>query len=239
VTPPLFFVPPEALAADPVVVDGAEGHHAADVRRLQPGEAVAVGDGRGGLVRGAVAEVVRGRIVVEVRERRTVPAPDLRLVVVQAVAKGGRDLDAVEAMTEVGVDEVLGWEAARSVARWTDRTATKWQTAAREAAKQSRRVWIPDVHGPLTTAQVSARLEAAPLAVVLHEEADEPLATVAVPPVGEVVLVVGPEGGLTQEELEAFRQAGARACRLGSSVLRTSTAGVAGLAVLSAQARWR
>ncbi|HEU5033155.1 MAG TPA: 16S rRNA (uracil(1498)-N(3))-methyltransferase [Mycobacteriales bacterium] len=246
-TPPLFFVSATALAADPVVVDGAEGRHAADVRRLQPGEAVCVGDGRGALVRGVVADVARGRVEVSVGERLTVPRADPWFVVVQAVAKGGRDLDAAEAMTEVGVDEVVGWEAARSVARWTERTSAKWHATVREAAKQSRRSWVPAVAGPLSTTQVAQRLEAAALAVVLHEDGSERLADIAdrregpggLPRAGEVVLVVGPEGGVAAEELERFAAVGARVCRLGESVLRTSTAGVAALSVLSAAERWR
>src|SRR4051794_22185431 len=138
-TAALFFVEPAALTAARVVVDGAEGRHAADVKRLRPGEPVLLGDGCGALVEGVVAEVGRGRLEVDVQSRRQVAAPDPRFVVVQALAKGGRDTDAVEAMTEVGVDEIVGWQASRSVGRWTDRTAEKWRATAREAAKQSRR----------------------------------------------------------------------------------------------------
>lgn len=238
-TAPLFFVAADALAADPVVVDGAEGRHAADVRRLAVGEPVSVGDGHGALVHGTVAEVSRSRIVVAAAQRLQVPAADPAYVVIQALAKGGRDLDAVEAMTEVGVDAVIGWQAARSVARWSERTTEKWRATAREAAKQSRRAWVPEVSGPARTAEVAERLRAADVAVVLHEEAMAPLATMAVPDSGEVVVVVGPEGGLAPEEIDAFTAAGASACRLGDSVLRTSTAGVAALSVLSTQRRWR
>src|SRR4051812_36077691 len=170
-TAALFLVETAALAGDRVVVDGAEGRHAADVKRLRVGEPVLVGDGAGMLVDGVVAEVGRGRMLVEVRERRQVEPPDPRFVVVQALAKGGRDTDAIEAMTEVGVDEVVGWQAARSVARWTDRTADKWRATVREAAKQSRRAWVPAVTGPTATRDVAAMLDAAALAVVLHESA--------------------------------------------------------------------
>lgn len=224
-TAPVFLAPAERLGADRVVLDGAEGHHAADVRRLRRGETVTVADGAGSWVRGPVAEVARGRVVVAVEERGAAAAPSPRLVVVQALAKGGRDLDALEAMTEVGVDAVAGWQAGRSVARWTDRTSARWAGTVREAAKQARRVWVPEVSGPLTTARVSELLEAAALAVVLHEEASEPLAALTVPAVGDVVVVVGPEGGVAPEELATFASAGAHVCRLGGTVLRTSTAG--------------
>lgn len=238
-TRPLFFVPPDALTTDRVVIDGDEGRHAADVRRLRVGEQVDVGDGAGAVVHGQVAEASRGRVVVDVQARHDVPAADPAFVAVQAVAKGGRDEDAVEAMTEVGVDEVLGWQAARSVAQWSDRTAGRWAATARAAAKQARRAWIPTVAGPLSTAEVAQRLAAAELAVVLHEGATEFFADVTMPGSGQVVVVVGPEGGITDDEVAAFAAAGAHVCRLGEQVLRTSTAGVAALSVLSAATRWR
>ena len=238
-TAPLFFVDTEALAAERIVVDGDEGRHAADVRRLRVGERVDIGDGCGHLARGDVVEVTRGRVVVGVKSREEVPAPSPRFVVVQALAKGGRDLDAVEAMTEVGADEIVAWAADRSVARPTDRTLAKWSATAREAAKQSRRPWMPGVSGPCSTADVTNRLADAALAVVLHEEATEPLATLPLPAAGDVVLVVGPEGGLSDAEIDALGSTGAHIRKLGDTVLRTSTAGVAALSVLSAVARWR
>jgi 16S rRNA (uracil1498-N3)-methyltransferase len=161
------------------------------------------------------------------------------LVVVQALAKGGRDEDAVEAMTEVGVDDVVGWSASRSVAKWTERTGPKWQTTAGAAARQARRSWWPTVAGPLSTAEVATRLAAADLGLVLHEDATQSLASVAVPDSGEIVLVVGPEGGINDQELAAFSAAGAATVRLGETVLRSSTAGVAALSVVAARTRWR
>jgi 16S rRNA (uracil1498-N3)-methyltransferase len=237
-TAPLFFVDGAALAGDRVVVEGAEGRHAADVRRLRVGEHVDLGDGWGHLAHGVVVDVARGRIVVEVGGREEIPAASPRFVVVQALAKGGRDLDAVEAMTEVGVDEIVAWSASRSVARPTERTLSRWSATAREAAKQSRRAWVPEVSGPVTTEALCEQLRDAALAVVLHENATEVLAAQSLPGAGDVVLVVGPEGGLTGEEIETFARAGARVSRLGDTVLRTSTAGVAALSVLSAAGRW-
>ena len=236
-TRPLFLV--EAVAVGRVVVGGDEGRHASDVRRMRAGEHVLLGDGRGIVGDGVVAAVTRGSLEVDVSAVRTEPAPQPRFVVAQALAKGGRDEDAVEAMTEVGVDEVLGWQAARSVAKWTDRTHARWAATARAAAKQSRRAWVPVVAGPLTTSELAERAAGAALAVVLHEDATEPLAGCVVPDSGEVLVVVGPEGGIAADELDALVASGAVACRLGPQVLRTSTAGVAALSVLSAQTRWR
>lgn len=238
-TAPLFFVDASAWTADRIVVGGEEGRHAADVRRLRLGEVVDIGDGHGRLARGVVADVQRGRIVVAVEHRHEVAVPSPRFVVAQALAKGGRDLDAVAAMTEVGVDEVVAWQAERSVAKPSSRTIERWQATAVAATKQSHRAWVPTVVGPACVDDVATLLRGASLGIVLHEEANGPLSLVRVPEDGDVVIVVGPEGGLSPVELTAFENAGARLYRLGDTVLRTSTAGVAALSVLSAMRRWR
>jgi 16S rRNA (uracil1498-N3)-methyltransferase len=243
VTPPLFFVPADRLAGERVVLDGAEGRHAATVRRLGVGQRVDLADGSGLLCRCVVAAVGRDRLELEVRSRVLSPPAQPRLVVVQALPKGDRGELAVELMTEVGVDVVIPWAAERCMTRWEgargQRAAQRWHAHAREAAKQSRRPRIPEI-GPLAgTAAVAARLAGAALGVVLHGEAERPLTSLEVPATGDVVVVVGPEGGITPDELAAFDAAGAKPARLGPEVLRTSTAGVAALAVLQSRTgRW-
>ena len=200
-------------------------------------------DGAGGWASGVVSAVQRDELDVSVESLTRVPPPAPRLVVVQALPKGDRGELAVELMTEVGVDEVVPWAAARCVTQWKaergDKALARWRSTAREAAKQSRRAWHPVVSAPATTAAVAERLAAAALAVVLHEEATAPLAAADVPAVGEVVAVVGPEGGLTQEELALLANAaGTPAYRLGDTVLRTSTAGAVAAGVLLARTRW-
>jgi 16S rRNA (uracil1498-N3)-methyltransferase len=226
-------------------LSGAEGHHAADVQRLRAGEPLILADGRGGTASAVVAAVGRGSIDVLVGERRLADAPDPRLVVVQGIAKGDRGELAVQAMTEIGVDEIVPWAASRSVVQWRSdrgiRAREKWVSTAREAAKQARRSWLPVVAGApdCTTKQVAARLGEATAVFVLHEEASDRLTAAKLPDGGEIALVVGPEGGISDAELGAFVAAGAQVVRLGDSVLRTSTAGMAALAVLSARLnRW-
>ena len=241
---PFFLVDRERLGSDSVTLDGAEGRHAATVRRVATGERVVLTDGRGLRARCRVTAVDHGQLEVAVETRDHVPPSQPRLVVVQALPKGDRGELAVEMMTEVGVDEVVPWAASRCVTQWRaergDRALNRWRSSVREAAKQARRAWIPEVTGLHDTALVTERLAAASLAVVLDEEASMPLADVVVPAQGEVMVVIGPEGGITAQELHDFSAAGATAVRLGPTVLRTSTAGTAALAVLlSRTAGWR
>ena len=241
---PLFLVEPGTLDGRATVrLDGEEGRHAAVVRRVRVGEQVELSDGTGTVARCAVEGVDRRVLTCRVLElvERPVPAP--HLVVVQALPKGERGELAVELLTEVGVDEVVPWGAARCVARWRGereaRGVRRWRAASREAAKQSRRAWVPEVTGLSTTADVTSRLASADLALVLHEGTARPIAAVRPPESGELVLVVGPEGGITPGELEVFEAAGALPVRLGPSVLRTSTAGAVAAGVLLARtSRW-
>ncbi len=247
-TAPLFLVPPGSLdgagVGAVVPVEGDEAHHAAVVRRIAAGEQVIVGDGQGAGVAGTVQTVTRDLVTILVEERRDEPEPTPRLVLVQALAKGGRDEDAVEAATELGVDEVIPWQAARSIVQWRGPKATKahqkWVNVVEAAAKQSRRLRTPLVADLVTTRQLVARLGGPTVTpFVLHEEASEPLAGAALPGSGEIVLVVGPEGGIGPDELDQLVEAGARPVRLGAGVLRSGTAGPAAISVVSAAARWR
>ncbi|HEY0167738.1 MAG TPA: 16S rRNA (uracil(1498)-N(3))-methyltransferase [Jatrophihabitans sp.] len=241
-TPPLFLVP-DLGDGDTIVLTGPEAHHAATVKRLAVGEPALLADGHGGLAEARVSQVSPDRVVFEVLSRSVSATPEPRLVVVQALPKGERAELAVELLTELGVDEIIPWSAARSISQWKgDRAAkgvAKWRRAAQEAAKQSRRARVPAVSELAGSGQVADRVAAAGLALLLHAEADEPLSRVSAPAAGEVLLVVGPEGGLSPAELELFTGRGARPVRLGAEVLRTSTAGAAALAVLSVSSgRW-
>jgi 16S rRNA (uracil1498-N3)-methyltransferase len=248
VSAPVFLAAPEELApARPggrVVLGGAEGRHAVSVRRLREGEEIVLTDGAGTGAYGTVA-AVRGRDTLEVAVTavRTEPEPEPRLTVVQALPKGERGELAVATMTEVGVDAIVPWSAARCVTQWKGergaRSLEKWRATARESGKQSRRLRHPEVTGPMTTRQVAALIAGAGFAAVLHEEESAALATAPLPGTGSLVLVVGPEGGITPEELATLTAAGATPYRLGPTVLRTSTAGVAAAAaVLTRTGRW-
>lgn len=238
---PLFLLDDLPETAE-LLVDGAEGRHAVDVLRLEPGERVRVGDGRGAVAEGSVVSAGPQGLRVAVSGRFEVPAPQPEFVLVQALPKGDRGPLAVDLATELGVDRIVPWTAARCVTRWRDdrvaKGVAKWRAAARAASKQSRRPRVPEVTEPMSTREVCGLLGDADLAVVLHEQARRPMAGLAVPARGVVAVVVGPEGGMTDGEVVAFAAAGAEAVRLGPEVLRTSTAGAAALAALSTRSRW-
>jgi 16S rRNA (uracil1498-N3)-methyltransferase len=234
---PVFFC--EELGGEYVALAGAEGRHASVVRRIGVGERVRVTDGKGEYVEGPVTAASKGGITVAVDVREKVPPAEPRLVVVQAIPKGERAELAVEMLTEVGADLVVPWNAERSQFRASPervaKTVTRWRSWAFEASKQARRAWFCEVAEPASTQDVTDLVRRAALPVVLHEEATSPLAALPVPASGEVVVVVGPEGGLTDAELTAF---GVEPVRLGDTVLRTSTAGVAAAAMLLGRSRW-
>ena len=226
-----------------VEVSGDEAHHAVAVRRLREGEQVVLTDGRGASATGTVAATGKRLLTVTVASVSHEPRPEPAITVVQALPKGDRGELAVEVLTEVGVDRIVPWGASRSVAVWKGERATrshaKWQATAREAAKQSRRAWLPTVTPLASTADLAAVVAEADLAVVLHEDGSVPLSAIDVPPAGRLVVVVGPEGGVTPEELELLADAGAHVVRLGAEVLRTSTAGVVAVAaLLTRTGRW-
>jgi 16S rRNA (uracil1498-N3)-methyltransferase len=258
VSAPVFLADPGRLddlaSGSQYVLDGAEARHAGVVQRRRAGERVDVADGAGVRLRCTVAAVEPGRLVLDVLERLEEPPSAVRLVLVQALAKGDRDELAIEAATEVGADGVVPWQADRSVVVWRgDRAAksrARWRATVRAAAKQARRAWVPSVAEPVESQGLSRLVRrtvaTGGCALVLHEEAAVALGSVplpATPPEGhgavEVLVVVGPEGGISDTELEALTAAGGAAVRLGPHVLRTSTAGPVALAILAERlGRW-
>ena len=227
------------------VVEGDEGFHAATVRRLRPGEQLVLSDGAGELAEAEVVSVDKRTLTAQVLARSTAPRPHPPVTVVQAIPKSERSELAVELATEAGADDVIAWQAERCVARWDGERAAKglrrWRAVARSAARQSRRARIPAVDGPLSTEglcdYLAGRTDA--VVLVLHESAGRRLADVPLDQAGAIVLVVGPEGGIGEAELEALTRAGAVPVVLGPTVLRTSTAAAVALGALGVlTSRW-
>jgi 16S rRNA (uracil1498-N3)-methyltransferase len=239
---PVFLGPVTGVAVgDTVVVEGDEARHAVVVRRIRLGEEVVLVDGVGAAATCTVTGTSKSSLEAEVSSVSVTSRPQPHVTVVQAIPKGDRAELAVEVLTEIGVDRIVPWAAARSVGVWRGERAAKslakWRSTAREAGKQSRRAWLPEVAPLASTAEVASLVSEADLAVVLHEAARASLASLPLDGVGSVLLVVGPEGGISDEELTTL--GAAHVVRMGESVLRTSTAGVAAVAaLLSRTSRW-
>lgn len=223
------------------MLTGQEGRHASTVRRLLPGERADLTDGAGTVVECMVSAARPGELELTVLARRIEPRPEPRLAVLQAIPKGERGELAVELLTEVGADVIVPWAAERCVAVWRgDRAAksrARWGAAAEQAAKQSRRAWLPEVTAQADLPGAVRRAEAAALAIVLDPDASESVTTVELPADGEILLAVGPEGGIAPAETDALLAAGAIAARLGPTVLRASTAGVVAAGILLSRTR--
>ena len=247
---PVFFATPGALdqqvSGSLYVLQGPEARHAVTVKRISVGESVDIADGAGKRLTGTVSAVGQGELTVECSALETEERPDLRLVLVQALAKGDRDELAAETATELGIDAVVPWQSERSIVRWKGERAAKahakWQSVVTAAAKQARRVWIPEVRAAVDGPGLVAAVTAADLAIILHEDAVRPLRQVLEswrdsggrgPGPREILLIVGPEGGISPREVTKLCSAGAVTALLGHHVLRSSTAGPAATVLAS------
>jgi 16S rRNA (uracil1498-N3)-methyltransferase len=228
------------------VLDGREGRHAATVRRIRVGEPITLSDGHGLLVESEVIGAQRDRLELKVHTRTVAAPASPRVTVVQALPKSDRSELAVELMTEAGADAIVPWQAARCIANWEGKAAKavdKWRTAARTAARQSRRAYIPDVadlHGTRDLLELVCRAkESGAVIAALHESGTSRFTELPFADVPAIVLIVGPEGGLDDAELSALSDAGADIVLLGPTVLRTSTAAAVALGALGALTpRW-
>lgn len=240
----LFYTETIPAAGELAVVDGEEGFHAATVRRIRPGEQLVLSDGAGVLADCVVEAADKRSLTARVTTRRTAHRPSPAVTVVQAIPKSERSELAVELATEAGADDFIAWQAARCVARWdgdrADKGLRRWRAVARSAARQSRRPYIPGVSGPLSTPALADLIAGrADTVLVLHESATVPMAEITVAQSDSIVLVVGPEGGIGDDELAELTAVGAVSVRLGPTVLRTSTAAAVALGALGVlTTRW-
>jgi 16S rRNA (uracil1498-N3)-methyltransferase len=243
VTRALFYVDALPEVGELAVVDGDEGFHAANVRRLRTGEELDLGDGNGALAHCVVEDAAKGRLTARVLDRSIVPAAAPAVTVVQALPKSDRSELAIELATEAGADAFIAWQASRCVARWdglakVDKGLRRWGAVARSAARQSRRPYIPPVTGVVSTAELVQQVrDDGATALVLHESATVKLSELPVAQADSLLLVVGPEGGIADDEIAALTAAGATAVRLGPTVLRTSSAAAVALGALGVLSR--
>ncbi|MFW0787811.1 16S rRNA (uracil(1498)-N(3))-methyltransferase [Gordonia sp. CPCC 206044] len=239
-SPPLFWVDEVPPAGADVVLSGSEGRHAVTVARLTVGEPLIVGDGRGSTACCDVTAITgKDTLTAHAHTFSYVEAPRPRVTVVQALPKSERSELAVDLATEAGADRIVPWQAARCVARWAakaDKGVAKWTATAAAAAKQSRRPWIPEITPLAATIDVRARcadvIAAGGVVAVLHEHGASPIRELPLADVPEIVLVVGPEGGLDDAEIADLTALGGTSVILGPQVLRTSTAAAVALGAI-------
>ncbi len=230
-----------AAVGERVTVGGAEARHAVTVSRISIGESITIGNGAGLVISGLVVSAQHTEFVVEVETVVETPPASPAIWLVQALAKGDRDELAVQQATELGVDGVIPWSAQRSIVKWegakVQKGRARWGAIVREASKQSVRPWVPEV-GDLASLAVLVALATETRMLLLEPSAERTLSALE-PDDRDVVLVVGPEGGIAPSELSRLEAAGATSVRLGDTILRTSTAGPAAVAVLNARlGRW-
>lgn len=238
---PLFFA---AIGSDSAVgtsftLGGPEAKHAISVRRMTIGESISVSDGSGVKMRGKVTKVKKETLEISIESIEELFAPKSQLFLVQALAKGDRDELAIQACTELGLFGVIPWQADRSISIWKaekkQKGQARWQSIVTEAAKQSLRAFIPRVEQVLDSQELISALEVFDQVLILEPEADKSITEINPPAEGKVAIVVGPEGGISEQELESFKKAGFSSVRLGRGVLRTSTAGMAAVSYLQAK----
>ncbi len=234
---PFFFVEPADNNGNRIALNRADAAHLTKVRRARPGDRIRVSDGMGRVwqleLTTASATKTEGQVVEEI----FVPKPKPDMALLQGLAKGTKIDFVIQKLVEMGIDFIGIFISERSVPDWDDdrrsKATARWRTVAREAAKQSRRAWLPRVEGPLdleAAVEISSSYE---LSVLADADSKTPLKELlrdAHP--GPVVGTVGPEGGLTKREAAAFENAGAIPVNLGTNILRTETAAVVLMAAL-------
>ena len=230
----LFFVPdlPSQVGAS-YSFNSEDANHAIKVLRIEVGEIFRVSDGNGGWANVQVNEVTKRSLETTVLEVGRQEPLEIQFTVVQALPKSDRAKEAVELLTEAGADVIVPWLANRSISR--TEVISKFATTAREASKQSRRLFIPQLHETVKEKGVIELIKSADLALVFHESAQVKLSEIITPQTKakNVVVVIGPEGGITEEELAAFAAAGAHIAGLGRPILRSAHAGLAALSAVN------
>ena len=206
--------------------------HAIRVLRIQSGDFFNLSDGKGTWSHVEAKEVHKKHMTVEVLTTGYQDPLDIHFTVIQAIPKGDRIKEAIEMCTEGGADRIVMWKSARSIGKSEDKIE-KLQTTAREASKQSRRFRIPEVIGVAATHDVVDQIAQADLAIVFHESAAMKISQLAVPGCKKVAIIIGPEGGLTDEEIDTFAGAGAKVALMGRPVLRSAHAGLAALSAVN------
>jgi 16S rRNA (uracil1498-N3)-methyltransferase len=231
----LFFIA-EIPADNRLVVEDSEAHHAISVLRIEKGEEVQVSDGSGNWILGTVGDITRKKFEVIIKERNEQILPKPKLTVMQGIPKSDRLKEAIELMVEAGADEIIPWSASRSISKWQKDSRNKWESAAFASAKQAKRFSIPKIAEEVDIQEFLSSKSGSFAVIVLHENGGIKLSKIIsekMADLDEIVLVIGPEGGITNEELSLFEKSGARIAQMGEAVFRSAHAGGFSLAAIS------
>ena len=225
----LFFVD-QISSGSTQELSGDEGHHAVKVMRLQIGEQIKIADNLGNWVSGAITEVGKKSLKINVSERGNAEHLKPELILVQAVTKSDRTKEMLELLTVAGADQIIPWQAQRCISKWKSDSTDKWLTTIKESAKQARRVKLPVLSDAVTTNQLVKLFQAEDQIIVLHESAQLNLSQFNfVEYTKRILIVIGPEGGISEEEIAQLTSAKAVVVRMGENVLRSAHAGFAAL----------
>ena len=222
------------------VLENEEAHHAIKVLRLNTGEVIKISDGVGNWVSGPIVEIAKKELFISITERGEIQAAKPELVLVQAITKSDRNKEMLELAVEAGVDRIIPWQSERSISKWQSDSEQKWQVGIKQSCKQARQVKLPQLMQVMSTTEVIKSISEGGFGIVFHEEASTKFSALTIPnSQSSVYLVIGPEGGISEQELLSFQNNGSKVVRLGDTVLRSAHAGFAALsAVQTKLGRW-
>ena len=222
------------------VLENEEAHHAIKVLRLNTGEVIKISDGVGNWVSGPIVEIAKKELFISITERGEIQAAKPELVLVQAITKSDRNKEMLELAVEAGVDRIIPWQSERSISKWQSDSEQKWQVGIKQSCKQARQVKLPQLMQVMSTSEVIKSIGEGGFGIVFHEEASTKFSALTIPNShSSVYLVIGPEGGISEQELLSFQNNGSNVVRLGDTVLRSAHAGFAALsAVQTKLGRW-
>ena len=222
------------------VLESDEAHHAIKVLRLNIGEIIKISDGVGKWVSGPIVEIAKKELFISISERGETQAAKPELVLVQAITKSDRNKEMLELAVEAGVDRIIPWQSERSISKWQSDSEEKWQVGIKQSCKQARQTKLPNLMQVMSTAELVKTIGSGGYGIVFHEEASTKFSELTIPnSQSSVYLVIGPEGGISEQELLSFQNNGSKVVRLGDTVLRSAHAGFAALsAVQTKLGRW-
>lgn len=222
------------------VLQNDEAHHAIKVLRVNIGELIKISDGVRNWVSGPIIEIAKKELIISITDRGEIQSAKPELVLVQAITKSDRNKEMLELAVEAGVDRIIPWQADRSISKWQSDSTQKWQAGIKQSCKQARQIKLPQLMKVMNTSEVVKVIGSEGFGIVFHEGAPTKLSEITIPnSLTAVYLIIGPEGGISEQELELFQNANSKVVRLGETVLRSAHAGFAALsAVQTKLGRW-